>query len=81
MSRSPRKSSPEPATRNPPLNPSAPVPPATLAECITAQLAALQPQQLELFDESGNHLGHAGWREGGSHFRVRIVSEIGRAHV
>lgn len=56
------------------MNPTAPVPPATLAERITAQLAVLQPQQLELSDDSGNHAGHAGWREGGSHFRVRIVS-------
>ncbi|MSQ69764.1 MAG: BolA family transcriptional regulator [Betaproteobacteria bacterium] len=29
---------------------------------------------MELFDESGSHIGHAGYREGGSHFRVEIVA-------
>lgn len=46
----------------------------TLHDNITASLAALEPRSLELLDESGNHLGHAGWHEGGSHFRLRIVS-------
>lgn len=34
-----------------------------------------QPQSLEVIDESHQHHGHAGWREGGeTHFRVRMVS-------
>ena len=36
--------------------------------------AALQPQTLEVTDDSHLHVGHAGAREGG-HFSVRIVSE------
>lgn len=33
------------------------------------------PLTLEVLDESENHRGHGGWREGGeTHFRVRIVS-------
>jgi BolA family transcriptional regulator, general stress-responsive regulator len=45
-----------------------------LAESIQAQLASLEPTSVELQDESGQHLGHAGWRAGGSHFRLVIVS-------
>lgn len=38
--------------------------------------AAFRPQLLEVIDESDQHHGHAGWREGGeTHFLVRIVSE------
>ena len=29
---------------------------------------------MELFDESGRHIGHAGAQDGGSHFRLDIVS-------
>ncbi|KAF0124139.1 MAG: BolA protein [Xanthobacteraceae bacterium] len=36
---------------------------------------AFAPQALEVVDESENHRGHGGWREGGeTHFRVRLVS-------
>jgi BolA family transcriptional regulator, general stress-responsive regulator len=36
---------------------------------------ALSPVALDVIDESANHAGHAGAREGGeTHFRVRIVS-------
>jgi len=45
-----------------------------LAESIQARLAALEPVSVELQDESGQHLGHAGWNVGGSHFRLTIVS-------
>lgn len=47
----------------------------TLAGEIRDRLAALDPQQLELLDESGRHVGHAGARDGGSHFRLAIVSQ------
>lgn len=49
----------------------------TMAERITARLeAALAPIDLAVIDESQQHHGHGGWREGGeTHFRVRIVSE------
>ena len=36
--------------------------------------SAFQPLELEILDESENHRGHAGWREGGeTHFHVRPV--------
>jgi BolA protein len=34
------------------------------------------PDQLDVTDESHQHHGHAGWREGGeTHFRLDIVSQ------
>ena len=41
---------------------------------ITEKLnAALSPAMLEVIDESQQHHGHSGWREGGeTHFRVKI---------
>jgi BolA family transcriptional regulator, general stress-responsive regulator len=36
----------------------------------------LHPTSLSVADESHQHVGHAGWREGGeTHFRIDIVSE------
>ena len=36
---------------------------------------AFEPEQFELIDESEQHRGHGGWREGGeSHFRLRMTS-------
>ena len=48
----------------------------TMKESITGKLtAALAPQALEVMDESDQHAGHGGWREGETtHVRVRIVS-------
>ncbi len=45
---------------------------AVRAETIEAKLAAaFAPTRLEVFDESEQHRGHGGWREGGgTHFRV-----------
>jgi len=50
--------------------------PTTMAARITDKLSkALAPEHLEVTDESHQHHGHAGWREGGeTHFRVQIVS-------
>ncbi len=46
-----------------------------VAETIRARLAKLEPQALELVDESEQHRGHAGYREGGNtHWRLSIVS-------
>ena len=43
---------------------------------IRQRLMALAPTSMELVDESGRHVGHAGYREGEStHFRLTIVSE------
>jgi BolA family transcriptional regulator, general stress-responsive regulator len=47
----------------------------SVAEEIRARLAALDPESLELVDESASHHGHSGWREGGeTHWRLAIVS-------
>lgn len=48
-----------------------------IAERITRKLTeAFAPQELRVIDESHQHQGHGGWREGGeTHFRVDIVSE------
>jgi BolA protein len=40
----------------------------------SALQAGLNPTQIELEDESHQHLGHAGARSGHGHFRVSIVS-------
>jgi BolA protein len=42
---------------------------------IRERLSALEPQSVELLDESGRHVGHAGAAAGGSHFRLVIVAQ------
>ncbi len=48
----------------------------TVKERITVALqAGLTPEKLMVIDESDQHRGHGGWREGGeTHFRVEIVA-------
>ena len=48
----------------------------TVANEIETRLRAkFEPQVLEVHDESEQHIGHAGYREGGeSHFRVVIAA-------
>jgi BolA protein len=47
----------------------------SIATEIEQRLAALEPLSLELVDESAQHAGHAGHREGGNtHWRLAIVS-------
>ena len=48
----------------------------TMQERIHEKLIeAFQPDMLEVIDESHQHAGHAGWREGGeTHFRVRMTA-------
>jgi BolA protein len=41
---------------------------------IRAGLAVLEPTRLEITDESHKHAGHAGARDGGGHYVLRIVS-------
>lgn len=42
---------------------------------IRVRLTGLEPESLELVDESAQHQGHAGWQPGGgTHWRLRIVS-------
>ena len=56
-----------------------------LADWITQTLeTSLRPSSLSVTDESEQHRGHGGWREGGeTHFRIDIVSEafIGKSRV
>ena len=47
----------------------------SVADEIRRRLAALEPEQLELIDESARHAGHGGARPGGNtHWRLLIVS-------
>ncbi|MEM7525112.1 MAG: BolA family protein [Pseudomonadota bacterium] len=44
-------------------------------EIETKLLAAYAPSEIEVIDESEQHRGHGGWREGGeTHFRVRMTA-------
>ncbi len=45
----------------------------TTVETMKERLAALEPVELELIDDSHMHAGHAGNR-GGGYYRLRIVS-------
>ena len=47
----------------------------SVAQEIRARLATLQPERIELVDESEAHRGHAGYREGGNtHWRLTIIA-------
>jgi BolA protein len=48
----------------------------SMAERMRTKLeAAFSPQSLEVIDESEQHRGHGGWREGGeTHFRIRMTA-------
>jgi BolA family transcriptional regulator, general stress-responsive regulator len=56
--------------------PPGPVTDGPVAAAMRAKLtAAFAPARLEVIDESEQHRGHGGWREGGqTHFRVRIAA-------
>lgn len=38
------------------------------------RLAVLAPEIVEIFDESGRHVGHEGAKGGGGHYRLRLVA-------
>ena len=42
-------------------------------ELIRTRLTALEPSQLDIRDDSAQHAGHAGAKEGG-HYAIRIVA-------
>ena len=46
----------------------------TLTHIETRLTDALAPMSLHIDDESAQHAGHAGARDGGGHYRVDIVS-------
>ena len=43
-------------------------------EQIRNRLASLEPQQIEITDDSALHAGHAGAKSGGGHYRLTVVS-------
>lgn len=43
-------------------------------ELIRQKLAVLDPEQIEIVDESTKHAGHAGAKGGGGHYILTIVS-------
>ncbi len=45
-----------------------------IVDAIREKLAALAPESVEILDESGLHVGHAGARDGGGHYQLVIVS-------
>lgn len=51
-----------------------------MADRITEKLSlALQPESVQVEDESELHRGHSGYREGGqTHFRLYVVAEAFR---
>jgi BolA protein len=46
----------------------------TTAELMEQRLSKLNPESLEILDESGTHAGHEGAKSGGGHYQVVIVS-------
>jgi len=43
-------------------------------EMIRQRLSRLAPESLEVFDDSHEHAGHAGAKDGGGHFQLVIVA-------
>lgn len=43
-------------------------------ELMRQRLSNLSPEALEIYDDSHEHAGHAGARDGGGHFQLVIVS-------
>jgi BolA family transcriptional regulator, general stress-responsive regulator len=48
---------------------------ATRVERLTERLQALEPDHLEVVDDSHHHAGHAGAADGRGHFTVLLVSK------
>lgn len=44
------------------------------ADLIKERLSTLEPESLEIVDESSRHAGHEGAKSGGGHYRLTIVS-------
>ncbi|MCB1893746.1 MAG: BolA family transcriptional regulator [Rhodocyclaceae bacterium] len=44
-------------------------------EKMKQRLASLSPSEITIGDDSALHAGHAGARDGGGHYRLRIVAE------
>jgi BolA family transcriptional regulator, general stress-responsive regulator len=48
--------------------------PVTTVQTIEHLLAGLEPESIELIDDSARHAGHAGARAGGGHYELTVVS-------
>jgi BolA protein len=48
--------------------------PVTTVQSIERLLAGLEPEFIELSDDSARHAGHAGARSGGGHYQLTVVS-------
>lgn len=48
----------------------------TVAETMRDRLATLHPESVEILDDSGAHVGHAGAMDGGGHYQLIIVSSV-----
>jgi BolA protein len=47
----------------------------TVAATMRDRLATLHPESVEILDESGAHVGHAGAMDGGGHYQLIIVAQ------
>ena len=47
----------------------------TTVATMKERLASLDPEHVEVIDDSAQHAGHIGARDGGGHYRIHIVSE------
>ena len=47
---------------------------------IEHRLQVLQPTLVEVIDDSAKHAGHVGARDGGGHFRLRIIAAVFSNH-
>ena len=54
-----------------------------IVEAMEQRLAALEPELVEVYDESGEHVGHAGAQSGGGHYQLTIVARcfVGKSRV
>jgi BolA protein len=46
-----------------------------IVDSMEQRLAVLEPELVEIYDESGEHIGHAGAQSGGGHYQLTIVAE------
>ena len=46
----------------------------SVKDAIRDRLAALEPESIEIDDESSQHAGHEGAKGGGGHYRLTLVS-------
>ena len=46
----------------------------TTLDNMKQRLAALQPESIDITDESGQHIGHEGAKGGGGHYQLLLVS-------